>query len=198
MNYVRYRYFLAFRPDPALRYQLAALCGASCQFGGRVKTDYLHLTLCVVAELDHRDCFIVRRLLAAFARGLPSSCPIRLGRVRGGTNGAAIYTIGRRPEIQAFYRQLLSLLVQHQVQQLHRASGLHPHVTLGYDQCAFKRFNVPLEWIPDELALIESEVGRGAHNVLHRWPLFPPPQGRLPFEAVPSLPTKRTAFSSGR
>jgi hypothetical protein len=37
------------------------------------------------------------------------------------------------------------------------------------------------------LLLIESEVGRGIHNVLARWPLLPPPQGTFPF-ADPSEP----------
>jgi hypothetical protein len=39
------------------------------------------------------------------------------------------------------------------------------------------------------LLLIESEVGRGVHNVLARWPLLPPSQGSFPFDPPPLLLT---------
>jgi hypothetical protein len=41
---------------------------------------------------------------------------------------------------------------------------------------------LPREWIPDELLLIESEVGCGIHNVLARWSLLPPRQGGILFD----------------
>lgn len=176
-----YRYFLGFRPDPVLRGWLAALCVAARQHGKRVAADHLHLTLCVIAEAAERDHFLVPRVISALAGETLSSCPIRLGRVIGTGTGAAIHTLGRQDEIQAFYRALVARLAVRDLRPLHRRSGLNPHVTLGYDHSPPFRFRQPREWIPGELFLIESEVGHGRHNILGRWPLLPPLQGFFPF-----------------
>jgi hypothetical protein len=116
-----------------------------------------------------------------------SSCSFWLGRARGGENGAVMRAMGRQREIQDFYRMLLTCLAKRDISPLHRKSGLRPHVTLGYDPGDFQPFEWPMQWIPDELLLIESEVGNGVHNVLARWPLLAPRQGELPFE--PPLPS---------
>jgi hypothetical protein len=44
-------------------------------------------------------------------------------------------------------------------------------VTLGYDVCDFAPFDMAAWWLPDELLLIESHIGRGIHAVLLRLPL---------------------------
>jgi len=95
--------------------------------------------------------------------------------------------MGRQLEIQDFYRALLACLAERAIFPLHRKSGLHPHVTLGHDPCAFDPFNLPREWVPEELLLIESEVGNSVHIVLARWPLLPPRQGAFAFETPPQL-----------
>ena len=182
MAKMRYRYLFAFAPSPDLRCLLAWLGDVAGQGRKRIDEGRLHLTLCVIAELAFRDRFIVRRVAAAFNRHLPSSCSIRLGIVRGGRKGATIRTIGSQREIQSFYLRLTRLLAELQLSPLHRKSGLRPHITLGYDRCAFEPFKVLWEWVPSELLLIESEVGRGIHNVLRRWPLLPSPQLLLPFD----------------
>jgi hypothetical protein len=103
-----YRYFFAFRPDPALRCWLASLADAAGQSARRIKAEYFHLTLCVVAELVHRDRFIVSRADSALAGRELSACPLWLGRVHGGARGAAVRAMGRQHEIQYFYRMLLA------------------------------------------------------------------------------------------
>lgn len=198
MKPILYRNFLAFLPDPELRFELDGLCDAAGQRDKRIKSEHFHLTLCVISEFTYRDRFIARRLDAAFAHGLSSSCCIHLGKVSVGPAGAAIYTVGRQYEIQDFYRSLLRLLAQQQVLPLHRKSGLHPHVTLGYDPSTFAQFKALWEWIPGELVLIESEVGRGVHNVLRRWPLDPPAQYELPFEKGLPLLRRRRRVVGGR
>ena len=177
-----YRYFFAFRPDFALRCWLASLADAAGQCEKRIKEEYFHLTLCVIDELEHRDRFIASRVHSALAGHSLASCPFWLGRLRGGPNGATVHAMGRQWEIQHFYRALLARLARRDMLPLHRKSGLHPHVTLGHDPCAFDSFNLPREWIPDELLLIESEVGNGVHTVLARWPLLPPRQGVFAFD----------------
>jgi len=180
-----YRYFLAFRPDIALRSWLASLANAAGQHGKRIRDEYLHLTLCVIAELPHRDPRIVAQVRLALGGPL-SSCRFRLGRLQGGPEGAAVHAAGSQYEIQDFYRTLLARLATRAIVPLYRESGLHPHVTLGHDPCAIETSALPCEWIPDELLLIESEVGNGIHHVLARWSLLPPSQGAFAFDAPPA------------
>jgi 2'-5' RNA ligase len=182
-----YRYFLAFRPNLALRCWLESLADAAGQYEKRIEAHLFHLTLCVIAEVEHRDRFILSRVQSTLAGRSIVSCAFWLGRLRGGPNGAAVHAMGRQREIQDFYRILLACLAERAILPLHRKSGLHPHVTLGYDPCAIDPFNLPFQWVPDELLLIESEAGNGVHNVLMRWPLLPPRQGVFAFETPPPL-----------
>lgn len=177
-----FRYFLASRPDPASRAELVRLRAAAGQARSLVAADRLHLTWCVVGESGVRDRFIAPRMHAVLDDLLLSSGILRLGRVRGGANGAAVYSRGRKPEIMALYRALVAALAARDILPMHRKSGFHPHVTIGHDPCGFDPFTILHEWIPDELLLIESEVGSGVHNILARWPLLPPRQGFLPFD----------------
>ena len=181
-----YRYFLASRPGPALRSELVGLRAAAGQHKSLVAADLLHLTWCVVAETLERDRFMLSRIEAALNDRPLASGLLRLGRVRGGNGGAAVYSRGRKPEILALYDALVALLAGRAIHPLHRKSGFHPHLTLGHDRCTFEPFLILHEWIPEELLLIESEVGRGVHNVLGRWPLLPPRQAMLPFDQSPS------------
>jgi RNA 2',3'-cyclic 3'-phosphodiesterase len=174
-----YRYFLGFRTDPRLSRTLAAI-GAGA--GQRVRPGLLHLTLCVIAEVEARDRFLLSRVGAALAGQALHAVRIALGRVVGGPGGAAVRTIGRQDDLQDFYGALVRWLAGRGLAPLHRRSGLHPHVTLGHDPCRFESFNIAIEWLAGDLLLIESEVGRSRHNVLGRWPLLPPRQGLLPFD----------------
>jgi 2'-5' RNA ligase len=193
-----YRYFLAFRPDTRQRAWLGTLADAAGQSRRRIKAHNSHLTLCVIAELSHRDRFIASRVDSALGGRRFTSCPFWLGRLRGGRNGAAVYAMGWQREIQAFYRELVACLAERGILPLHRKSGLHPHVTLGYDPCALDPLELPREWIPEELLLIESEIGNGVHNVLARWPLLPPRQGFLPFGDPPELGPSHLAAGGAR
>jgi len=163
-----YRYLIGCRPGSRLRH-LLALIGEKA--GQEVHGDMLHLTLCVIAEVNERDHFLLPRVQAAFAGQALDSFPVRLSRTSGGPNGAMIRTKGRQDGIQDSYRQMLRLLAMRDLAPLHRKSGLRPHVTLGRTPCRFEPFDVALEWFPSDLLLIESEVGRSKHNVIGRWPL---------------------------
>ena len=177
-----YRYFLGFRPDPSARDALAAVAQG---IGQRSRPQLLHFTLCVIAEVGKPDPFGAARVEAALAGHALSSLPIRLGRVHAGDHGALVRTIGRQEDIQSFYQTLVNLLAARGIAPLHRQTGLHPHVTLGHEPCQFDPFDIAVEWFPQELLLIESEVGNSRHQIVGRWPLLPPAQGILVFE--PSL-----------
>jgi len=92
---------------------------------------------------------------------------------------------------------LLACLAEQNIPPLYREAGLRPHVTLAYDPCFPEAPDMLREWIPDELLLIESEVGLGTHNVLKRWRLLPPPQGAFPFDNPPPPPPAPLLAAAG-
>jgi 2'-5' RNA ligase len=179
-----YRYFLAFRPDPVLRYWIASLRQTAGQHQRQIRERHLHLTLCVLLESLERNHFIAPRVDAALSDADLASPRLHFGRVRGGDGGAALYTIGRKAEYHAFCRTLFAHLAARGI--LPELEKLQPHVTLGHDRCSFEPFQFLCEWMPGEIVLIESEHGNGVHNELGRWPLLAPSQGFFPFG--PTLP----------
>lgn len=181
-----YRYFLAFRPPPMLRFWMASLRDPTGQILRWIETDHLHLTLCVLAETLERNHFIAARVDAALSGSGLSSFPIRLGRVRGGQGGAALYTIGLRDEYRTFCRALFRHLGDRDIQPM--LEKTQPHVTIGHHPCRFDPFKALCEWIPEEIVLVESEDGLSRHNITGRWSLLPPPQGSFPFDEAPIPP----------
>lgn len=189
-----HRYFLALLPGAALRAWLAILRDEAGQRQRIVRTEHFHLTLCILAEAAERERFTETRICAALSGLRPPSCPIRLGRVRAGSGGAALHGIGRQDEIRAFRQALLRLLDRRGVRESRPRRHFQAHFTLGYDPAPSRRLVAPLEWVPNEIVLIESEVGRTIHHVRGRWPLLPPTQGLLPFDD----PARPLMFAAGR
>jgi 2'-5' RNA ligase len=179
MSNPSFRYFLGFRPDAFARELLAAIAR---QLGQSMRPDLLHLTLCVIWEATECDRFLAARVAAALAGHSFSSVPIRLGRVKAGELGPMATTVGRLEDITQFYEMVVGLLATRGIFPLYRESGLHPHVTLGYKPRRFNPLPIAVEWVPQELLLIESHVGESRHQVIGRWPLLPPAQGMLRFE----------------
>jgi hypothetical protein len=146
-----------------------------------LRPDGYHLTFCVIAEVPERDPSIRARIEREFADGVLCSAPIPSARVVGGLLGAQAQIVGKRDELQDLYDHVVRILARCGFDPLHRRSGFHPHLTLGYDAGSFAPFNIALDWIPDELLLVESEVGLTQHNVLGRWSLLPPRQRTFDF-----------------
>jgi len=190
-----YRHFIGCRPDPVTRGKLAA---AGSQAGQHLRADLYHLTFCVIAESRERDPSLPGRVGQAFAGAALNSAPIPFGRVVGGPLGAMARTIGRQDALQDLYQAVVRRLARYGFEPMHRKSGFRPHATLGHAACPFARFDIALEWIPDELLLIESEVGLTRHNVLGRWPLLPPRQARFDFAAQIERPTTGAAGPARR
>lgn len=182
-----HRYFLAFLPGPGMRGTLAAMREETGQRQRPVRTEHFHLTLCILAEAPERERFTETRISGALSGFRPPSCPIRLGRLVAGSGGAALQAIGRQDELGTFRHDLLHLLARRGLAPCRQAQRFQAHVTLGRDPVPSSRRLAPLEWVPGELVLIESEVGRTIHHVRGRWPLLPPPQGVLPFHVPVSL-----------
>lgn len=174
-----FRYFLGIKPDVQCLPQFQRIFEG---LGLPSRLDHAHLTLCTIAETDERDHFIAGRIRRALRDAELCSFPVNLSRVCAGPAGAFARTFGRQDEIQDFYRTLLRLLRVCGMEPLHRKSGLHPHVTLAYGACPAASMTTAIRWLPSELMLIESEIGRTRHNELARWPLGLPRQLPLPFD----------------
>lgn len=173
-----YRYFLCFIPDAAIREAIAVLLRETHQAGKCVPVERSHLSLFVFGVVAQRDPTLALRVDAALGGMEVASCILRFGRVRGGPNGAALFTSGGRRELAALRRRILARLAEHGL--VPKLEKRNPHVTLGYDPFRGPGFNIALEWVPPEIVLIESEHGLGKHNRLGSWPLLPPEQGMLP------------------
>ncbi|WP_260581527.1 2'-5' RNA ligase family protein [Sphingopyxis sp. PET50] len=175
-----FRYFLGFRVDPAAGARIIA--PFSPVPGGTfrpLELDKLHLTLCVIAETPVPHVSIRDWLVQAFETGLPPASEIRFGRILRRANGAELVTTGSIAGIRRVYERIVALLdplASRGIAPLHRTSGLRPHITLGYGKCPLDRVPVVWHWMPRELVLIESLVGRGIHRVLQSWMLEAPAQ----------------------
>lgn len=183
MSELNYRYFVGLQPDAELRCWLSKRAREAGQNGRRVDIERFHLTLCTIAETKVRDPHIRARVDIALTGQALFAPPIRLGALHTGPHGATLHTIGRREEIEVLYRAVVAALATCEMVPMHRKSGLRPHVTLGYDPCGAGRVRRLREWLPEEVVLIESELGQGVHNLLGRWPLLPQRQIVLPFRA---------------
>jgi 2'-5' RNA ligase len=174
-----YRYLLAVLPPHWFRREIATLHRLTSQPQGWVPIECAHLSLCVLAAPKERDHSLAPRIDAALAGAAFSSCVIRFGRIRGGSEGAALFTRGCKTELTSLRRALLGRLAAHGV--FPQQEKKNPHVTLGYDRWSGGGFDIDLERIPRHIVPIESEHGCGKHNQLGRWPLLAPRQDDLEF-----------------
>jgi 2'-5' RNA ligase len=179
-----YRYFLCFVPDAAVREAIAWLHQQTGQSGRRVPVERSHLSLCVFGAPPQRDSALAPRIDAALGGAGFAACVVRFGRVRGGPNGATLFTRGGIDGLTRLRRQILARLAA--CGTAPELEKRNPHVTLGYDPCRGPGFDIALEWVPRKIVLIESEHGLGKHNRLCSWPLLAPEQGMLPFGRPPS------------
>lgn len=157
-------------------------------FAGQ-KPHLYHLTLCTVAETQAPHPFLRQHVARALADDLPAAAAIPFGRIVARGMGAELVTTGGIDDIRHLYDRIAARLEPQGIEPLHRQSGLRPHVTLGYGECAFDPVPVAWHWAPRDLALIESHVGHQRHRVLQSWTLPPPAQGAFAFmdDALPPL-----------
>jgi hypothetical protein len=179
-----FRYFLGFQvaADRAgwLARQLPPVSGDL--FAG-LKPQLYHLTLCTIAETMEVQPFLRGQVGKAFAPGLPAASSIPFGRIVSRGAGAELVTAGSVGGIRQTYEAIVARLATQGIEPMHRKSGLRPHITLGYGECAFDPVPVEWNWVPRELVLIESHIGHRRHRVLQSWTLEPPAQRSFAFMA---------------
>ncbi|AJA10682.1 hypothetical protein SKP52_19065 [Sphingopyxis fribergensis] len=179
-----FRYFLGFQvaADRAgwLARQLPPVSGDL--FAG-LKPQLYHLTLCTIAETMEPQPFLRGQVAKAFGVGVPAASPIPFGRIVSRGAGAELITAGSIGTIRQTYDAIVARLAAQGIEPMHRKSGLHPHITLGYGTCEFDPVPVAWNWTPRDLVLIESHIGHRRHRVLQSWTLEPPAQGSFGFMA---------------
>jgi len=179
-----FRYFLGFQvaADRAgwLARQLPPVPGDL--FAG-LKPQLYHLTLCTIAETIEPQPFLHSRVAKAFEAGLPAASPIPFGRIVARGAGAELVTTGSIGAIRRTYEAIVARLAAQGIAPMHRKSGLRPHITLGYGDCAFDPVPLAWNWTPQGLVLIESHIGHRRHRMLQSWSLEPPAQSSFAFMA---------------
>lgn len=185
-----FRYFLGFQVAADRAGWLARQLphGSGDLFAG-LKPQLYHLTLCTVDETHVPHPFLRQRIAKAFEAGLPAAAAIPFGRIVSNEVGVELIAAGSVAGIRELYDAIAALLASHGIEPMYRRSGLRPHVTLGYGKRLFDPVSVAWNWLPRDLVLIESHVGRGRHRVLQRWTLASPAQGMFDFmdDALPPL-----------
>lgn len=177
-----FRYFLGFQvPADRAGWLARQLPPVSGDLFAGLKPQNYHLTLCTIAETQAQHPFLRQRVAEAFAAGLPAASAIPFGRIVNKGLGTELVAAGSVAGVRGLYEAIVALLAPHGIEPWYRESGLRPHVTLGYGRHAFDPVPLAWNWIPRELALIESHVGHSRHRVLQRWTLDAPVQGMFDF-----------------
>lgn len=148
-----------------------------------LKPQLYHLTLCTIAEAIEPQPFMRGQVAKAFKAGLPAASPIPFRRIVSRGAGAELITAGNVAAIRQTYDDMIARLAAQGIEPMHRQSGLRPHVTLGYGDCAFDPVPIAWNWTPRDLVLIESHIGHRRHRVLQSWTLAAPAQGSFDFMA---------------
>lgn len=170
MDEAKYRYFImSYVPAvivDALLQQCAGLIGVRSPVPG----DRTHITLAWFGNFRTRLHDIASHVKAVFDAGTPSTSSLRLGRLVATEHAAQIETIESQAEVRGLQQDLVGRLTD--AGMVLPNKGFKPHVTFGYDPDATGRWRLdPVDWLVEDICLVESLRGEGIHNVLGRWRL---------------------------
>lgn len=183
-----FRYFLGFQlPGDRAGWLARHLPPVTGDLFAGLKPHNYHLTLCTIEETRLAHPFLRQRVAQALEGELPAAATIPFGRIVGGGMGAELVTRGSVADIRTLYDALVARLAPHGIAPLYRATGLRPHITLGYGKQSFDPVPLAWNWTPRDLVLIESHIGHSRHRVLQCWRLPAPAQGTFDFmdDALP-------------
>lgn len=173
-----HRYFFALLPDEVTARRIHAF--AESEFGakGLVRTDRLHVTLAITADLDASYPVLVDALRRAGDAVSAAPFDVAFGQLSGGRRTVALRPARKVPPMRALQSAIARAMAAQGVPM--RADWtFNPHVTLAYRNGEpTTRAVEGFAWNVREFVLIESLVGLTQHKVLGRW--------RLP-DAQPSL-----------
>jgi len=166
-----HRYFFALLPDEVTARRIHTF--AENEFGakGLVKTDRLHVTLAITADLDASYPVLVEALRRAAEAVSVPPFEVAFGQLSGGRRTIALRPARNIPPMRALHSAIAHAMAAQGVPM--RADWtFNPHVTLAYrDGEPITRPVEGFAWSVREFVLIESLVGLTRHQVLGRWAL---------------------------
>lgn len=166
-----HRYFFALLPDEVTARRIHAF--AENEFGakGLVRTDRLHVTLAITADLDTSYPVLVAALRRAGDAVSAAPFDVAFGQLSGGRRTIALRPAHNVPPMRALQSAIAHAMAAQGVPM--RADwAFNPHVTLAYrDGEPIRRTVDGFAWSVREFVLIESLVGLTRHQLLGRWAL---------------------------
>lgn len=190
-----YRYFLAFRPPQHLVGTIAEMRDRiTPQFP--VEDHRLHVTVKGIAMLNAPDQRIATLIDAALGEANLPAIPLGFNRLESNEVAARLEIRGG-PDPLVDCRAALSRHAATVGLPLSYRAPQRSHLTLGYGLSATENRAIPpVDWLADELVLIESWHGRHIHRVLGSWRLHPPlRQARFAFHMAPPQTLHRLSVS---
>jgi 2'-5' RNA ligase len=175
-----HRYFFALLPDQVTARRIHAF--AEREFGakGLVRTDRLHVTLAITADLDASYPVLVDALRRAGDAVSTAPFDVAFDQLSGGRRTVALRPVRNASPLRALQAALARAMAAQGIPM--RADwSFSPHVTLVYrDGEPITRPVEGFAWSAREFVLIESLVGLTQHNVLGRWTLSAPQPSLFP------------------
>ena len=174
--------FFALRPDAIDARRLAAQAALEDRrlgVGGRpVDPERLHVSLYLMATYAREEPFpqasVERWMRAASTLALAPFEVTFDGLATFGGSSNPLVLKARGPEgvagVRAFRRELGIALAN--AGETVSDRSFEPHLTVSYEGMRIaEESTAPLSWVPRELVLIDSHVGKRLHEVLGHWPL---------------------------
>jgi 2'-5' RNA ligase len=166
-----HRYFFALLPDEVTARRIHAF--AETEFGakGLVRSDRLHVTLAITADLDASYPALVDALRRAGDAVSAAPFDVAFGQLSGGRRTVALRLARNAPPLRAL-QSMIGRGMTAQGVPMRADWSFNPHVTVVYrDGEPITRLVESFAWNAREFVLIESLVGLTRHQILGRWPL---------------------------
>lgn len=164
------RLLFLLRPPAAVAHHINDECRI-LDLGRRVRTEYLHITLCKLDFLPRLPLWAVPLMREIGASVAAPPFRVAMDRMTGGPNSVLL-----RPseEIAALFD--LQAYLAAAIGRVDRLRGhpyrFSPHITLFHRKGEQFEWQIdPISWQVEELLLVHSKVGLTEHVVLDRWPL---------------------------
>lgn len=177
MNEDKYGYFIMSYVPSAIVDTLLRQCAELIGVRSPVPGDRSHITLAWLGNFRSRLHDIATHVKAVFDAGTPPVSSVRLGRLVANGHAAQIETIESQTEVRGLQQDLVGRLTG--AGMILPNKGFHPHITYGYRPDAKGRWRLdPVDWLVEDICLVESLQGKGIHNILGRWRLSDGTHGR--------------------
>jgi 2'-5' RNA ligase len=168
----RYRDRLLFllRPPAPVAQHIDDECRI-LDLGKRVRTEYLHITLCKLDFLPRLPLWAVPLMQEIGASLTAPPFRVAMDRMTGGPNSVLL-----RPSEEIAALVDLQARLAAAIRRVDRLRGhpyrFGPHITLFHRKGEQFEWQIdPISWQVEDLLLVHSKVGLTEHIVLDRWPL---------------------------